>query len=182
MTTAWYYNTSNEAKIREVRHFFGGSGKLGILRHPVTEILDSNLEKVVLAKAAEAYSATRVPVIVEHGALCIDFLNGLPGALVKPTWMALEERLCLLVPKGEPRTCKGLSALCYCDGKKREVILRKVEGELAPAPRGKGGFHWDPVFIPRGETRTLAEMELDEKLRISATGQAFAELRQRLGL
>ncbi|MBN1210522.1 MAG: non-canonical purine NTP pyrophosphatase [Myxococcaceae bacterium] len=181
-TTAWYYNTTNKAKIREALHFFGGAGRLGILQHPITEILDTDLEKVVLAKAAAAYSAVRVPVIVEHGALCIDFLNGLPGSLVKPTWMALEERLCHLVPSGQPRTGKALSALCYCDGRRREVILRKVEGELAPEPRGKGGFHWDPVFIPRGETRTLAEMELDEKLRISATGQAFAELRQRLGL
>jgi XTP/dITP diphosphohydrolase len=182
MTTDWYYNTSNDSKIREALHFFGGPGRLGILRHPVTEILDTDLEKVVLAKAAEAYQAVRVPVIVEHGALCIDFLNGLPGALVKPTWMALGERLCFLVPSGEKRTGRALSAICYCDGRRREVILRQVEGELSLSPRGTGGFHWDPVFIPRGETRTLAEMPLDEKLRVSASGQAYAELRKRLGL
>jgi XTP/dITP diphosphohydrolase len=182
MMPDWYYNSSNEAKVREALHFFGSSGRLGILRHPVTEILDTELERVVLAKAADAYRALRVPVIVEHGALCIDFLNKLPGALVKPTWMALGERLCLLVPPGEPRTGAALSALCYCDGRKREVILRKVEGEIAPERRGSGGFHWDPVFIPRGETRTLAELPIDEKLRLSASGHAYAELRRHLGL
>jgi XTP/dITP diphosphohydrolase len=182
MTTAWYYNTTNDSKVREVLHFFGSTGRLGILRHPVTEILDTDLEKVVLAKAAEAYRAVRVPVIVEHGALSIDFLNGHPGALVKPTWMALGERLCLLVPAGRPRTCRALSAICYCDGRRRELILRQLEGELAERPRGSGGFHWDPVFIPRGGTHTLAELPLEEKLRISAAGQAYAELRRRLRL
>jgi XTP/dITP diphosphohydrolase len=182
MMPDWYYNTSNDEKVREVLHFFGGTRRLGILRYPVTEILDTNLEQVVRNKAAEAYQALRVPVIVEHGAFSIDFLNGLPGALVKPTWMALGVRLCLLVPSGEPRTGTASSALCYCDGRKREIILRKVTGELAPSPRGSGGIHWDPVFIPQGETRTLAEMPIDEKLRASPSGQAYAELRKHLGL
>lgn len=182
MAIAWYYNTTNEAKIREVQHFFRGTSKLGILRHSITEILDTDLERVVLAKAANAYEAARVPVIVEHGALCIEFLNGIPGALVKPTWMALGDRLCHLIPAGQPRKSVARSALCYCDGRRRTVIMKQVEGELAPEPRGTGGFHWDPVFIPRGETRTLAELPLDEKLRISASGQAFVELRQKLGL
>ncbi len=182
MMPDWYFNSSNDAKTREVRHVFGGSGRMGILRHSVIELLETDLEKVVRAKAAAAYEALRVPVIVEHGALCLDFMNGLPGALVKPTWMALGERLCHIVPPGEPRTCKAMSALCYCDGLTRTVILRQVEGEIADCPRGTGGFHWDPVFIPRGHTQTLAEMPLDEKLSISAAGLAYAELRLKLGL
>jgi XTP/dITP diphosphohydrolase len=182
MTPVWYYNTTNDAKVREVQHYFAGSPRLGILRHNVTEILEADLEQVVMAKAAAAYHALRVPVIVEHGALCIDFLNGMPGALVKPMWMALGDRLCSLVPPGQPRTGWARSALCYCDGRRREVILRAVEGELAPMPRGAAGFHWDPVFIPKGATLTLAEMPLPDKLRVSAAGQAYAELRQRLGL
>jgi XTP/dITP diphosphohydrolase len=182
MKPIWYFNSSNVEKIREITHFFGGTPQLGILRHPVTEILEPDLERVILAKAAAAYQELRVPVIVEHGALCIDFLNGLPGALVKPMWMALGERICSLVPPGEVRTGRARSALCYCDGRRREVILREVQGELAPTPRGTQGFHWDPVFIPKGETRTMAELPLAEKLRVSPTGQAYTELRQRLQL
>lgn len=181
MTTDWFYNTTNDAKIREIQHFFG-PGRLGILRHAVTEILETDLERVVQAKAAAAYQTVRVPVIVEHGALCIEFLNGLPGALVKPMWTALEDRLCSLVPPGKTRKVRARSALCYCDGRRRGVILHEVEGEIAHTPRGAGGFHWDPIFIPKGETRTLAEMPLDEKLRVSASGRAYAELRQKLKL
>ena len=44
MMPDWYFNTSNDSKIREVRHFFRGASKLGILRHPVVEILETELE------------------------------------------------------------------------------------------------------------------------------------------
>lgn len=175
-----YFNTVNADKVRELQHFFGPDARLGVLGHRVTEILDVDLEKVVRAKAAAAYAAARMPVIVEHGAFCIDFLNGLPGALVKPMWEGLGSRICELVPEGKPRTVKARSALCYCDGRERVVIVREVEGALATSARGTGGFHWDPVFIPRGETRTFAEMPLDEKLKCSPAARCFEALREEL--
>lgn len=175
-----YFNTMNEDKVREVEHVFGRDGKLGVLRYPVMEILDADLERVVRAKAAAAYEAARLPVVVEHGGLCIDFLNGLPGALIKPMWSALGPRLCELVPPGQPRTARARSALCYCNGRERFVLLHEVEGELAPSARGTGGFHWDPIFIPRGETRTFAELPLDEKLKRSPVAQGYEALREEL--
>lgn len=175
-----YFNTVNEDKVREFEHLFGRDGKLGVLRYPVTEILDVDLEKVIRAKAAAAYAAVRMPVIVEHGALCISALNGLPGVLVKPVWEALGPNLCELVPAGSPRTATARSALCYCDGRERVVLVREVEGELAPRARGTGGFHWDPIFIPQGETRTFAEMPLEEKLACSPVARCFEALREQL--
>ncbi|MGZ3460207.1 MAG: non-canonical purine NTP pyrophosphatase, partial [Archangium sp.] len=121
------------------------------------------------------------PVIVEHGALCIESLNGLPGALIKPFWSALGSKLSEWVPAGN-RAATARSALCYCDGRERRVLLAQVEGELASSARGTGGFHWDPLFIPKGQTRTFAEMSLVEKLQFSPLGQLHAELRRRLGL
>jgi XTP/dITP diphosphohydrolase len=177
---AAYFNTVNADKVRELKHFFGPEERIGVLRLQVTEILDVDLDKVVRAKAAAAYAAARMPVIVEHGALCVDFLNGLPGALVKPMWEALGPRICELVPEGKPRTVTARSALCYCDGRERLVIVREVEGELATSARGSGGFHWDPVFIPQGETRTFAEMPLDEKLKRSPAARCFEALREKL--
>lgn len=181
MKIAWY-NTQNPDKVREVEHFFGPKSRLGILRTPVTEILDADLEKVILAKAASAYQACRVPVVVEHGAFCLDALDGLPGALIKPLWDTLGHRLCDLVPSGQPRTMIVKSALCYCDGRTRTLIVKEVKGELAPKAQGTRGFHWDPLFIPEGHTRTFAEMTLTEKLAVSPSGLAYQELRQQLSL
>ncbi|WP_158502164.1 non-canonical purine NTP pyrophosphatase [Vitiosangium sp. GDMCC 1.1324] len=181
MKIAWY-NTTNPDKVREVEHFFGPTSKLGILRSAVTEVLDANLEKVILAKAAAAYQVCRVPVVVEHGAFCLDALGGMPGALIKPLWETLQFRICDLVPAGQSRTMFARSAVCYCDGRTRTLILKEVKGELATKARGSGGFHWDPIFIPEGHTRTFAEMSLTEKLALSPAGLAYAELRQRLSL
>jgi XTP/dITP diphosphohydrolase len=184
MTPAWYYNTSNVEKRREFQHLFGGAPEIGYLSIPITEILEVDLETLIVAKATAAYKAARVPVIVEHGALCIEALNGLPGALVKPIWTALEDKLCSLVPDNH-RAAKVRAAFCYCDGRERHVLLAEVEGEIAREPLGKGGFHWDPLFIPKGETRTFAEMaekSIDEKLRFSPFGKLHGELRRKLGL
>lgn len=53
------------------------------------------------------------------------------------------------------------------------------EGNLAAAPSGTGGFGYDPLFVPEGETRTFAEMGADEKNLISHRGRALAEARRR---
>ena len=53
------------------------------------------------------------------------------------------------------------------------VVEGVLEGMIATAPRGEHGFGYDPVFVPLGETRTLAEMSPEEKNRISHRGQAF---------
>ncbi|HEY0093458.1 MAG TPA: non-canonical purine NTP pyrophosphatase, partial [Archangium sp.] len=150
MPPDWYYVTSNDEKLREFQHLLGGPPKVGHLRTSVMEILEVDLEKLIVAKATAAYRAERVPVLVEHGALCIESLNGLPGALVKPIWTALGDKLSSLVSDTH-RAAKVRSAVCFCDGRERQVFIAEVEGEIARSPRGKGGFHWDPLFIPKGE-------------------------------
>jgi XTP/dITP diphosphohydrolase len=51
-----------------------------------------------------------------------------------------------------------------------------VEGAITEAPRGEGGFGYDPVFRPSGYDRTFAEISTDEKNRISHRGKAFRAL------
>ena len=51
-----------------------------------------------------------------------------------------------------------------------------VEGTLMTEPRGSGGFGYDPIFVPLGETRTMAELSPEEKDRISHRGKAFRGL------
>ena len=51
------------------------------------------------------------------------------------------------------------------------------EGTLVAEPRGTGGFGYDPIFVPEGEDRTMAELSPAEKDRISHRGKAFGALR-----
>jgi XTP/dITP diphosphohydrolase len=57
-----------------------------------------------------------------------------------------------------------------------EGVEGRVEGTLVREPRGTNGFGYDPVFVPRGDHRTLAEYTDEEKNRISHRGTAFRSL------
>ncbi|MGB6002805.1 MAG: non-canonical purine NTP pyrophosphatase, partial [Thermoanaerobaculia bacterium] len=56
-----------------------------------------------------------------------------------------------------------------------------TEGELVAAPRGDGGFGWDPVFLPNGESRTYGEMSPADKDRLSHRARAWRAFVTRLG-
>jgi XTP/dITP diphosphohydrolase len=52
-----------------------------------------------------------------------------------------------------------------------------IEGRIAPAPAGRGGFGYDPIFYYPPYGKTLAESSAEEKSRVSHRGQAFRQLR-----
>ena len=155
---------------REVRHLVAG----------IVEILDIDLERVVRAKAAQAFIEVRLPIIVEHAALSIDWLDDLPGPLIKPMWARLGARLCDIVPPGAPRTARAMSAVCFCDGARRHVFSAEIAGVVTESPRGADGIGWDSIFVPEGESRTFAEMSEAERVAASPFGKALRALRQAL--
>lgn len=178
-----YFNTVNHTKISEIKHIF--SDMIDMVRftnYKILEPLSSSLEELAPVKVSDAYKAARVPVVVEHGALEIDYLNGLPGALSKPIWDGLGGKLCDLIPSGEDRGAHACSAVAYCDGFRRHTFIVRVPGTISEARMGSGGFQWDPIFIPDGSDLTYAQMDQGEKLRYSQAARAYGELRDYLGL
>lgn len=61
-------------------------------------------------------------------------------------------------------------------GDEHEVFHGECLGTIAEAERGKGGFGYDPIFIPEGETRTFGEMSLKEKNKVSHRARAVEAL------
>jgi XTP/dITP diphosphohydrolase len=59
----------------------------------------------------------------------------------------------------------------------QHLLRGSCDGWITREPRGPGGFGYDPVFLPDGETRTFAQMDLAEKNRISHRGRALQALR-----
>ncbi len=178
-----FFNTINKSKQNEIEELFSPYAcNVKFLNYDITEILSNDIKKVILAKSLNAFQYHQVPVIVEHGALVVDYFNGFPGALSKPMWDLMKGKICDLIPTGETRKAKVISAVCYCDGKRRYPFFSETEGIIADKPKGSLGFQFDPIFIPNGASETYAEMSQTEKLKYSQATKAYEQLQYFLGL
>jgi non-canonical purine NTP pyrophosphatase (RdgB/HAM1 family) len=154
----------------------------------VDEPHDTYLENA-LEKARAVAAALGVPAVADDSGIEVDALGGAPGprsARYAGEDADDEENLRKLlravaeVPAGE-RTARYrcVAAIAWPDG--REAWAEGVcEGAIDLDPRGSGGFGYDPVFVPEGQERAMAELTDEEKDRISHRGRAFRALRAKV--
>jgi XTP/dITP diphosphohydrolase len=138
-----------------------------------------------LLKAHALARASGLPAVADDSGLCVGVLGGAPGVF-SARWAGkhgddvanLELLLAQLadVPdahRGAHFACAA--ALALPDGTER-VAEGRLAGTLRHAPSGSGGFGYDPILQPDGDTRTCAELTPAEKNAISHRGHAFREL------
>jgi XTP/dITP diphosphohydrolase len=122
--------------------------------------------------------------LADDSGLCVDFLGGAPG--VESAYYAgpagdPAANLAKLVSamRGVPEGARGAEFVCVLflagPGGLERLFTGRCPGSLALEPRGAGGFGYDPLFVPAGHSRTLAEMPAGEKNRLSHRGLAWAE-------
>jgi XTP/dITP diphosphohydrolase len=68
-------------------------------------------------------------------------------------------------------------SICYLD-KKIASVLGKVEGRISIKPKGKNGFGYDPIFIPKNKRKTFGEMSSIQKYKIDHRFVAFKKIRK----
>lgn len=172
--------TSNEGKLREAEAVLGRSLDHHALDLPEIQSLD--LEEVVRAKAASAWQNLGRPVLVEDTGLELVGLGRFPGPLVR--WLLTSvgpEGICRIAHCFPNPGATARCLICATDGTADVLGEGVVEGMIAEAPRGPGGFGWDSAFIPDGSGgRTYGEMSEDEKNLISHRRKAFLALRDAL--
>jgi non-canonical purine NTP pyrophosphatase (RdgB/HAM1 family) len=172
--------TSNDGKLREAEAVLGRTLDHRALDLPEIQSLD--LEEVVRAKAASAWEALGRPVLVEDTALELAGLGGFPGPLVR--WLLTSvgpEGICRIANSFSNPGATARCLTCATDGTSEVLGEGVVDGMIAEAPRGPGGFGWDSTFIPSGSGgRTYGEMSDDEKNLISHRRRAFLALREAL--
>ena len=146
-------------------------------------------EANALAKARAATQATGLPAIADDSGLQVDALDGDPG--VRSARYAGEDAgdeannaklVALLgdVPE-EQRTCRYVcAAVCVWPSGTEMVASGSCSGRVILEGRGTLGFGYDPLVVPDGDTRTMAEIPLEEKLTFSHRGRAFRALAQKL--
>jgi XTP/dITP diphosphohydrolase len=185
----------NEGKLAELRRILGPGYELVGLPESAPEVAETGatFEENALLKAHAAVAETGVMAVADDSGLTVDALNGMPGVL-SARWSGLPAddptrddanlQLVLAQLREIPAERRGAAFVCaaavaFPDG--REQVLRgEVRGRLLTAPRGSGGFGYDPIFVPDGESRTTAEMSPAEKDAISHRGRAFRALTAKL--
>ena len=145
----------------------------------------TTFEENARLKAEAVLKATGCAAVADDSGLMVDALNGEPGvysARYTGTHDATdEERYSFLLKKlGDNKNRSAKFVCCICcmlpDGR---VIETRGEcpGSILYAPRGKGGFGYDPVFMPEGFDCSMAELGTEVKNKISHRARALEKFK-----
>ncbi|MGZ4676949.1 MAG: RdgB/HAM1 family non-canonical purine NTP pyrophosphatase [Acidimicrobiia bacterium] len=157
---------------------------------PEVEETGTTLVENARLKARALVAATGLPALADDTGLEVDALGGAPGvhsaryagpdATYADNVRALVDAMA--AARRNARTARFRTVLVLAEPDGAELVVDGVaEGVIAEAPRGDGGFGYDPVFVPAGGGgRTFAEMSLAEKQRVSHRGRALRALAARL--
>ena len=176
------FATSNSHKFREVELVLRRLG-VGVrrLRGKGLEIQSDDIVEVARFASADASKKYERPLIVEDTGLFIDALGGFPGPYASFVFRSIgsEAILRLLGGKGkeeEKRRATFRSAVAYCEPAGVPMVFRgSIVGAIAKRAAGRGGFGFDPIFIPAGHRHTMAQLSIDEKCRISHRAEAVTK-------
>jgi XTP/dITP diphosphohydrolase len=185
--------TRNRHKVSELRRILAGFDVVGVDAFPgVPDVAETGVTfaENALLKAHAVARATGLPAVGDDSGLCVEVLGGAPGVF-SARWSGrhgddranLELLLAQLsdVPDSHRAAWFACAAALALPDGSEHVAHGRLEGHMVRAPRGSGGFGYDPIFAPidsqrRGDGRTLAEYGPEEKDAISHRGRAFRAL------
>ncbi len=186
--------SNNQGKLREFRRLLSPLG-IDVVAQAELGIAEADEPHVTfvenaLAKARHASAHAKLPALADDSGLCVRALDGAPG--VQSARYAGEPRsdarnnaklVAALAGVGDRRahyTCV-LALLRSADDPEPIVAEGRWHGTIVDAPRGSGGFGYDPHFLDAATGMTGAELPLDHKNALSHRGQAMRALIARLG-
>ena len=181
--------TTNHGKLAEIRGILTGLPiELASLADPRAswpEETGTRFAENAQRKALYYAEASGSVAVAEDSGLEIDALGGAPGVhSARFNGTAYEEKFVAIYARLKHSGAEGSTARFVCAlalARARKILfeaLGTVEGSIADAPRGAGGFGYDPIFYYPPYRRTLAEVSPREKAAVSHRGKAFRALRQ----
>ncbi|MFW9803966.1 MAG: RdgB/HAM1 family non-canonical purine NTP pyrophosphatase [Candidatus Thorarchaeota archaeon] len=167
--------TQNEHKIRELTPLFEEYDvPFETNDLPKYEVRSPSVGNVALEAAKYAYSKLKKAVVVDDTSLTIEALNGFPGPTARYVLESIGiEGVLKLMDGVEDRDAYFDTGVGFANGWVFRYFIGTVYGDIATSPLGKNGFGYDPIFIPEGETRTYAQLSIDEKIKMSHRTEAF---------
>lgn len=190
--------TGNQGKLGEIRSTlvfpgweFVTAADLGMAGLDVVEDGDTFADNALL-KARAYHEAFGLPALADDSGLVVDALGGAPG--VRSSRYAGEEAsdadnnakllAALSNVVSHDRTARFRCAVAYVDAEGAATMAAGAcEGRMLTAPRGSGGFGYDPLFAPDAAPgRSMAELDVADKNAISHRGAALRALREALSV
>lgn len=186
--------SGNAGKVVELEQLLAGSGVELVAQTSlgVTDADETGLTFVenALIKARHAARVTGLPALADDSGICVDALDGAPGlyaARYAGTHgdSAANNAKLLRELDGVPthkRTAYFIAVLVvlrHADDPAPLIAEGRWHGHILEAPRGEGGFGYDPLFLPDGHEVSAAELDAALKNRLSHRGQALDVLRAR---
>lgn len=192
----WVIATHNSGKLAEVQALMAPFGIEVIsalaLNLPEPDETGTTFAENALLKAEAAARASDLPALADDSGLSVAALGGAPG-IHSARWAELdggtERDFALAMRKVEEGLAdqKDLKQDCPEDRSAAFICCLalalptgefglyegRVEGEIVWPPRGKGGFGYDPIFVPERQGRSFAQMTQTEKQSMSHRGRAF---------
>ena len=184
--------SKNAHKLVEMRDILSQLGVEVVLESDVGVDVDveetgTTFEENAFLKAHAVMEVSGLPAIADDSGLCVDALGGAPGVYsARYGGPELDDagryRLLLENLRGQlDRRGKFVSAICCCFPNGDRVEARgECPGTIAYAPRGEGGFGYDPVFFLPGLKKTFAQLTPEEKNAVSHRGAALRAFREKL--
>jgi len=186
--------TNNKGKLREIKDLLPRSLKIYSpsdfkIKSPIEN--GKTFEKNSLIKAKYFSKKSNMVCLSDDSGLEIDILNGEPG-IYSARWggkknnfvKAMNRVFKELDKKDKYWKYKKIKArfVCsltiYINNKKIIKSTGKVEGYISSSKKGKNGFGYDPIFIPRGKKITFGEMKPQQKYKIDHRFKAFKKIKK----
>lgn len=131
-----------------------------------------------LKKARHWFKKTALPSLADDTGLEVDVLDGAPGvysaryAGENVTYQDNVDKLLAELKGHSNRSAKFRTVIAFVAGSEEHLFEGICKGEITQTERGGKGFGYDPVFQPEGYEKTFAELDAEEKNRISHRGRA----------
>lgn len=182
--------TRNPGKLREISHLLAGAGiaVVGLDGLPgLPEVVEdgATFADNAVKKAETIAALTGRACLADDSGLVVDALAGAPGVhsaryAGSQGDDAANNRRLLRELAGVPADRRQAAFCCVMalcrPGAPTALFTGRVTGRILTEPRGQGGFGYDPLFLVDGCDRTMAELPLDEKNRLSHRGQALRQV------
>lgn len=174
-----YFVTGNKGKVEEAQAILGFPIQIADIDLDEVQSLDP--EYVVRKKVEAAYNELKKPVFVDDVSLHVNVWEGFPGPLVKYVRFKGDNKFLLrLLQQEDDRSVVVKAIIGFHDGEKIHTFTGSIEAEIVREECGERGWGFDSVIIPKGDTRTWAEMTLEEKNKTTHRRKALDKFKQYL--